>query len=74
MKSKCYILNKLDQSVGESIDIYVASLRSFAKTCNYGGLTQNLIRDRMVMGILNKRIPKKLLQESKLTLQSCIDI
>lgn len=69
-----YLFNKRDQAVGESIDTYVASLRSLSKTCNYGALTDNLLRDRMVVGILDKGIRKKLLQESKLTLQSCIDI
>lgn len=69
-----YLFNKRDQAVGESIDTYVASLRSLSKACNYGALADNLIRDRMVVGILDKGIRKKLLQESKLTLQSCIDI
>lgn len=69
-----YLFNKRDQAAEESIDTYIAALRSLAKTCNYGALTDNLIRDRMVVGILDKGIRKKLLQESKLTLQSCIDI
>ena len=69
-----YLFNKRDQAEGESIDTYVAALRSLSKTCNYGTLTDNLIRDRMVVGILDKGIRMKLLQESKLTLQSCIDI
>lgn len=37
-------------------------------------LTDNLVRDGIVVGMLDKRFQKKLLQESKLTLQSCIDI
>ena len=63
-----YVFNKRDQGVGESIGTYVASLRSLAKTCNYGALSDNLIRDRTVVGILDKGIRNKLLQESKLTL------
>ena len=43
-----YLFNKRDQAAGESIDTYVFSLRSWSKTCNYGTLTDNLIRDRMV--------------------------
>ena len=69
-----YFFNKRDLAVGESIDGYVASLRSLAKTCNYGALTDNLIRGRMVVGILDKGIRKKLLQDTKLTLQTCIYI
>ena len=69
-----YLFNKRDQAADESIDTYVAALRLLVKTCNYGAFTDNLIRDRTVVGILDKGIRKKLLQESKQTLQSCIDI
>ena len=69
-----YAFNKWDQGVSKSIDAYAASLHSLVKTCSYGALTDNLNRDHMVVGILDKGIRKKLLQESKLTLQSCIDI
>lgn len=37
-------------------------------------LTDNLVRDGIVVGMLDKRFHKELLQDSKLTLQSCIDI
>ena len=51
-----YLFNKRDQAAGESIDTYVAPLRSLSKTCNYGALTDNLLRDRMVVSILDKGI------------------
>ena len=63
-----YVFNKRDQGVSKSIDAYTASLRSLVKTCSYDALTDNLNRDHMVVGILDKVIRKKLLQESKLTL------
>lgn len=68
----CFI--NVIRRVGESIDTYVAALRTLSKTCNSGPLTDNLVRDGIVVGILDKGFQKKLLQESKLTLQSCIDI
>lgn len=69
------LLAFLLQAAGESINNYVASLRSLSKTCNYGGLTDNLLRNRIVVGFLDKGIRMKLLQpESKLSLHSCIDI
>ena len=60
--------------MGESIDTYVVALRTLSKTCNYGPLTDNLVRDGIIVGILDNGFRKKLLQESKLALQSCIDI
>ena len=69
-----YTFNKREQQEGESIDTYVAALRLLAKSCNYGELTDNLIRDRIVVGVLDNGLRKKLLQRSKLTLFNCIDI
>lgn len=69
-----YLFNKRDQAVQESIDTYVAALCTLSKSCNYDPLTDNLVRDGLVVGILDKRFQKKLLQKSKQTVQSCIDI
>ena len=60
--------------MNESIDFYVAVLRNLAKTCNYGTLEENLIRDRLVMGTRENSTRKRLLQESELILNRCIDI
>ena len=69
-----YQFNKRDQESGESIDSYVASLCTFAKTCNYGSLLDSLIRDRIVVGLRDNGTRKWLLQEAKLTLNKCIDV
>ena len=69
-----YRFNKRDQEVGESIESYVAALRSLAKSCKYGELTDSFIRDRIVIGIPENSVRKKLLQENKLTLPKCINI
>ena len=72
--SERYQFNERDQESGESIDSYVAALRTLAKTCNYGSLLDSLIRDRIVVGIKDNGTRKRLLQEAKLTLNKCIDI
>ena len=69
-----YQFNKRDQELNESINSYVAALRNLAKTCNYGTLEENFIRDRIVMGIRENSTRERLLQESELTLNRCIDI
>ena len=61
----------MDQETGESVDAYVTALRKLTKTCNYGSLTDSLIRDRMVVGISDNSAHEKLLQTSKLTLRQC---
>ena len=55
-----YRFNKCDQKEHETIDAYVTSLRTLAKTCNFGQLENDLIRDRVVMGIRDNTTRKKL--------------
>lgn len=71
-----YLFNKREQESRESFDAYLTNLRSLAKTCIFGELRDNLIRDRIVIniGIRDNSIRKKLLGEGKLTLDKCINI
>jgi hypothetical protein len=54
-----YTFNKRDQESGENIDTYVAILRSLAKTCQFGALESEMIKDKIVMGIQNNETRKK---------------
>ena len=69
-----YLFNQREQESGESFDTYLTNLRSLAQTCNFGELKDNLIRDRIVIGIRDNGTRKKLLAESKLTLDKCTNI
>ncbi|KAJ8023030.1 hypothetical protein HOLleu_38095 [Holothuria leucospilota] len=69
-----YVFNKRDQQAGETVDAYVANLRTLAKTCNFGDLEESLIKDRLVLGINDPGTRKRLLQTRNLTLQDAVDI
>ena len=70
-----YVFNSRNQEEDESIDAYVAILRTLARTCNFCDcLKDSLIRDRIVFGVRNDKTRKKLLQERKLSLKKCIDL
>ena len=69
-----YRFNNRVQEEGESIDSYTTSLRALAQTCNFATFTDELIRDRIVCGIRDNGVTKRLLQEPKLTLTRCLDI
>ena len=58
----------------DNFDTYLSRLRKLAKTCNYGPLQDELIKDRIVVGIQDNSVCKRLLQEESLTLNRCIDI
>ena len=49
-------------------------LRKLALTCEFGQLTDELIRDRIVCGITDNATKKKLLQEPDLNLNKCLDL
>ncbi|UYV81904.1 K02A2.6-like [Cordylochernes scorpioides] len=69
-----YIFNTSNQEENEGIDSYTNRLRGLASSCEYDILTEELIRDRIVLGIKDNRVRKKLLMEPKLNLSSVIDI
>ena len=69
-----YKFNNRSQEQIESIDMYVTALRALAETCKFGTLKDHLIRDRIVCGVRENAVRRKLLQESGLTLSKCVDI
>jgi hypothetical protein len=69
-----YCFDNRNQEAGESFDAYTTVLKGLAKTCNFGVLTDELIRDRIVCGVRDVGTRKKLLQEAQLTLQRCLDV
>ena len=64
-----YCLNKRGKLPTESVDCFVAELKTLAKTCNFCDcLRDSLIRDRIVLGIKDEQTTKKLLRTRDLTL------
>ncbi len=74
MTMERHSFNTRNQKPGETIEAYVSTLRNKAKTCNFGALTDELIRDRLVCGIDNDSVRRVLLRESDLTLAKVIKI
>eukprot|EP00731_Ephydatia_muelleri_P034495 Em0062g18a len=62
--------NRRDQLEGETADEYIATLFSLAENCEYGGLKDELIRDRLVVGIRDETLSRQLQLDPELTLKS----
>ncbi|XP_028394385.1 uncharacterized protein K02A2.6-like [Dendronephthya gigantea] len=62
------------QQQGETIDTYATVIRTLADRCKFGALKEELVRDRIVCGIRDNTLQKKLLQETSLTLEKCLNI
>ena len=65
---------KRNQHEGESVLSYVAELRKLTTHCNFGGNLEETLRDRLVCGLSNEQIQKRLLAESKLKFSKAVDI
>ena len=61
-----------NQKQGETIDQYVTELRSRSKSCEFGDLTESLIKDRIVCGIPDNVLRERLLREQDLSLEKAL--
>ena len=62
------------QQEGETLDVYVTALKARAKTCNFRQLQDDLLQDRIVIGVKDNATRKKLLNMRNLTQKECIDM
>ena len=62
--------NKRDQLDGETAEEYITALYSMVKTCEYKELQDEMLRDRLVVGIRDKAMSEKLQLQADLTLES----
>ena len=61
--------NSQSQQEGESSEQYIAALYHLAESCEYAGLKDEMIRDRLVVGIRGKSLDERLQMDSALTLE-----
>lgn len=66
--------NTKTQARGESLGQFVTELRTLAKKCKFGQLSDELIRDRIVCGINNEKLKERLLRDGELTIPRTISV
>ena len=69
-----YRFNSRSRKEGESIATYLSEFRSLAEYCNFRDNLDIMLRDRLVCGIENKSIQKRLLAEARLTLKKATEL
>jgi hypothetical protein len=67
-------LYKRNQREGESIISYVAEVSKLTTHCNFESNLEETLRDRLVCGLSNQQIQKRLLAESKLKFSKAVAI
>ena len=63
------VFNTRNQQASKTIDQYVTDLKTKVKSCEFGTLTDCLIKDRIVSGIIDDRTRSSLPREPDLSLQ-----
>ena len=66
--------NSRNQQSGESISNYVANLRQMTEFCDFGISLEDMLRDRLVCGIHDIRIQRRLLAEPNLTFKKALEL
>ena len=61
--------NRCAQQDGETAEQYIMELYRLADTCNYGDLRDEMIRDRLVVGIRDTTLSAQLQLDAELTLE-----
>ena len=64
--------NQRKQEEGESVDTFVTALHTLVKHCEYGALQDQMIRDRLVVGLRDAVLSEKLQMEPDLSLEKVV--
>lgn len=66
--------NMRKQQAGESSEAFITDLHKLSEFCEYGELHDDLVRDRIVVGVRDDKLSEKLQLDSALTLEKAISI
>ena len=66
------MFHQRSQHSGESAEAYIRNLYEMAECCDLGTAKDNCIRDRLVIGVHDKSLSKRLQLKEELTLAECV--
>ncbi|XP_040063479.2 uncharacterized protein LOC120837905 [Ixodes scapularis] len=69
-----YRFNQMKQKEGETFTEFLTAARLQAKKCKFGELTDELLRDRIIVGITNDDVRERLLSDPTVDLQKAVNL
>ena len=69
-----YRFNSRSRRAGESVAAYVAELRHLSEHCEFGMTLNEMLRDRLVCGVEESKIQRRLLAEPDLTFDKAFEL
>ena len=71
---ECYVFGSANQGENETAEQYIARLRHLMATCNYGTLSDELLRDRLVLGTKDTHVRARMFRDPELTLAKAMNM
>ncbi|UYV83269.1 K02A2.6-like [Cordylochernes scorpioides] len=71
---ECAKFNSRIQEDREPVDEFITSLYKLADSCEFEGLHEQLIRDRIVVGVRDKALSERMQLDSELTLEKAVKL
>ena len=68
-----YVFDSANQGVNETTQ-YIARLRHLIGTCNYSNLSDELLRDRLVLGTKDKDVHARMFHDPELRLAKAMNM
>ena len=62
------------QKPNEPVDDFITCLHSLVDRCDYGTLKEEMIRDRLVVGLNDQSLSERLQMDAELTLKKAVDL
>lgn len=68
-----FVFSQRVQKEGESFDSFHVDIKRLIKNCAFGDKEKEMLRDRIVIGVSNKNLQKKLLELADLTYDTAVE-
>lgn len=68
-----YVFYQRTQHEGESFDVFLMEIKRLVRTCEFGATENEMLRDRIVMGVVDKKLQKRLLETATLTYDTAVE-
>lgn len=69
-----FVFHRRSQGVNEPFDQFLMDIKKLIRTCGFGELENRMLRDRIVCGVADKNLQKRLLEADKLDCDRAIDM
>ena len=68
-----YLFYQRTQHEGEAFDVFLMDIKRLVRSCEFGATENEMLRDRIVMGVSDKHLQKRLLETATLTYETAVE-